>query len=167
MKLLRFWNRLEEIVLGWSLLGLALFAFLQVVLRYVFSSGFDWSEELERYVSVLLTFLGASVGVKHGAHFSVEALVQALPSRAAHFTKSTANLLAAFLFAIVAWYGGVHTFKLHGFGVRSASLGVPMWTAYAPIPLLSVAIALRFCLGSLRHARFGIDGATYPQEHES
>ncbi len=159
MRILRYWNRLEEVVLGWTLLGLALLAFVQVVLRYAFATGLDWGEEFGRYVSVLLTFLGASVGVKHGTHFSVEALVKALPYRASHGVRALASLLTALLFAVVVWYGSIHTAKLQRFGVSSASLRVPMWIPYLPIPLFSATLSVRFFLQSLRHARLAIEGA--------
>ncbi len=153
MNLLRIWNRLEEVVLGWTLLGLALLAFVQVVLRYAFSTGFDWVEEFGRYVGILLTFLGASVGVKHGTHFSVEALVKVLPHRASCAVRAFAALFTAALFAAVMWYGWIHASRLYGFGVTSASLRVPMWIPYAPIPLLSAALAVRFLLQAVQHAR--------------
>ncbi len=158
MTIVKLWNRLEEVALGWTLLGLALLAFLQVVLRYAFDTGLDWAEELGRYVSVLLTFLGASVGVKHGTHFSVEAVVKALPYRASHGVRALAGLLTAVLFAAVVWYGWVHTARLQRFGVTSASLRVPMWIPYAPIPLFSATLALRFLLQALGHARRAVDG---------
>lgn len=158
MTIVKLWNRLEEVALGWTLLGLALLAFLQVVLRYAFDTGLDWAEELGRYVSVLLTFLGASVGVKHGTHFSVEAVVKALPYRASHGVRALASLLTAALFAAVVWYGYVHAARLHGFGVTSASLRIPMWIPYAPIPLFSATLAARFLLQGLQQARRAIDG---------
>lgn len=158
MKLIRWWNQLEEVVLGWSLLGLALLAFLQVVLRYAFSSGFDWTEEFGRYASIFLTFLGASVGVKHGTHFSVEAVVKALPPRAGRAVRALAAVLAGVLFLTVAWYGGVHSWKLHRFGVSSAALRVPMWVPYAAIPLFSFSLGIRFFLEAVREARLALQG---------
>jgi len=158
MKFVRLWNRLEEVVLGWTLLGLALLAFLQVVLRYAFATGLDWGEEFGRYASVFLTFLGASVGVKHGTHFSVEALVKVLPYRTSHWVRALAHLLTALLFAVVVWYASVHTAKLRRFGVSSASLRIPMWIPYAPIPIFSFALAVRFLAQSFRHVRLALDG---------
>ncbi|MEW6487669.1 MAG: TRAP transporter small permease [Thermodesulfobacteriota bacterium] len=159
LRLLRLWNRLEEFVLGWTLLGLALLAFAQVVLRYAFSTGLDWAEELGRYAGIFLTFLGASVGVKHGTHFSVEALVKALPPRFSCAVRALASLLTAALFAVVMWYGWKHTSRLYGFGVTSASLRIPMWIPYAPIPALSAVIAVRFLLQALRDVRGAWSGA--------
>ncbi|MHB8766619.1 MAG: TRAP transporter small permease [Deferrisomatales bacterium] len=156
MKLTTYWNWLEEIVLGWGLLSLALLAFLQVVLRYAFSTGLDWAEELSRYASVLLTFLGASLGVKHGTHFSVEALVKILPPRPSHAVRALASALSAVLFAAVVWYGYLHTARLMGFGVTSASLRMPMWIPYAPIALFSAAIAVRFALDAARQLRLAL-----------
>lgn len=161
VKLIRWWNLLEEVVLGWSLLGLALLAFLQVVLRYAFASGFDWTEEFGRYALIFLTFLGASIGVKHGTHFSVEAVVKVLPPRAGHALRALANVLAGLLFLTVAWYGSVHTWKLHRFGVSSAALRVPMWVPYAAIPLFSFSLGVRFFLEAVKEGRraVGLDAA--------
>ncbi len=155
LSLLRWLNRAEEVLLGWGLLGLALFAFLQVVLRYAFASGFSWAEELGRYACIFLTFLGASVGVRHGTHFSVEILERLLPPAAARFTKAAASLLSAALFALVAWYGWAHAEKLHRFGVTSASLRVPMWVPYAAIPLFSATMAARFLADAVLLLRTG------------
>lgn len=159
MRLLRLWNWVEEIVLGWTLLGLALLAFTQVVLRYAFSTGFDWVEEFGRYAGIFLTFLGASVGVKHGTHFSVEALVKVLPPRTSCAVRALASVFTAGLFVVVMWYGWIHTARLYGFGVTSASLRVPMWIPYAPIPVLSATLALRFLLQAVQHVRGAFGGA--------
>ena len=75
----KYLGRLEEGVLGISLLGLALMAFVEVLGRYLFNHSFTWFEEFSRYFGVFLTFLGASLGVKHGVHFSMDLLVTKTP----------------------------------------------------------------------------------------
>ena len=91
-KILRILNNIEELVLGFTLLGLAIFVFIQVVLRYGFHFAYSWAEELGRYMTIFFTFLGASLGIKYGTHFSVEALVQYLPRRYFHLVKAVVNL---------------------------------------------------------------------------
>ncbi len=154
MGFLRKLGRVEEAVLGWGLLALALFGFLQVVLRYAFSSGFDWAEELGRYLCIAFTFLGASIGVRHGTHFSVELVQKLLPERPARVLHALASLISAALFFLVAYYGWENASKLHRFGVRSASLQLPMWVPYASIPLFSATMGLRFLLDAA--VRLGI-----------
>jgi hypothetical protein len=86
----KFWkllNNIEELFLGYTLLILAFGATYQVTMRYGFGIAYDWFEEWARYLTVLITFVGAGLGVKYGTHFSMEALTQYAPDRFAHLVK--------------------------------------------------------------------------------
>jgi hypothetical protein len=54
--------------------------FTQVVLRYVFNSGFTWALEMTGLFFAVMIFVGISYGVRVGAHIGVDALVKLLPS---------------------------------------------------------------------------------------
>lgn len=152
-RLLQILNRLEEGALALTLLGLAFLSFVEVVLRYAFGHSFTWYEELSRYLGVFITFLGASLGVKHGLHFSMDYLVGRVPPRAGHLMRLASNLLSAGLFLLIAWLTWQHAQKLWRFGVTSPAMGLPMFWAYLPIPLFSLTLGLRF----LRQTwRFGL-----------
>ena len=68
-----------EFVLAALLLGMVIMVFGNVVLRYVFNSGIDVSEELSRIFFVWLTFIGAIVAMHEGSHLGMDALVTKLP----------------------------------------------------------------------------------------
>ena len=67
--------RLLELVMVLLLAGMILMVFGNVVLRYAFNSGIEVSEELSRFFFVWLTFIGAVVVMREGAHMGVDALV--------------------------------------------------------------------------------------------
>ena len=152
-KILRILNNLEELVLGFTLLGLAVFVFVQVVLRYGFHFAYSWAEELGRYLTIFLTFLGTSLGVKYGTHFSMEALVHYLPERARHLVKAAANLICGLFFVLVIFFAWAQIRDLHKFGASTATLHLPMYVPYIPIPLFSITIAMRFFYLSYTHLR--------------
>ena len=60
---------------------------------------------------------------------------------------------------LIAWFGWEQTSLLARYGMTTASLGLPMCVAYAPIPVFSVSIALRFVAHAWKHARiaFGLE----------
>lgn len=68
--------KLLELLLVILLAGMALMVFGNVALRYLFNSGITVSEELSRYFFVWLTFIGAVVTFREGAHLGVETLVR-------------------------------------------------------------------------------------------
>jgi C4-dicarboxylate transporter DctQ subunit len=161
-RVLRILTNLEEWCIGLLLLSLAVFVFIQVVLRYGFHFAFTWAEELGRYLTVLLTFLGASLGIRYGTHFSMEALVQYLPDRYCHLLKAVVNLTCGLFFLLIVYFAALQIEKLHRYGASTATLHMPMYVPYIPIPVCSVTIAARFfCLacrhamGFVRNERFG------------
>ena len=127
--------RWEGLFLGWLLLAMALLAFIQVVMRYLFHSGFSWGEELGRYLCLLLTFLGAALGVERGSHFSMDALNRILPEGAQVWQERLINLLAAAIYAVVAYFGIDQIIRLHRFASHSPAMQLPMTIPYLVIPL--------------------------------
>lgn len=67
-----------EFILAALLFGMVLMVFGNVVLRYVFNSGIDVSEELSRFFFVWLTFIGAIVAMHDGSHLGMDAMVSRL-----------------------------------------------------------------------------------------
>jgi TRAP-type C4-dicarboxylate transport system permease small subunit len=73
--------RALEVTLVALLAGMVVMVFGNVVLRYLFNSGINVSEELSRYFFVWLTFIGAVVVMRENGHLGVDTLVGALGPR--------------------------------------------------------------------------------------
>lgn len=158
---LRTLGYIEELAVGGLLLLLAVGTTIQVFTRYFLGLTFDWFDEGSRYLLVFVTFAGAGMAVKYGAHFSMEAVTQYVPPRMAAALRALANLLSAAVMLVVAWYGWEQTALLARYGMTTASLGMPMWVAYLPIPVFGAAIALRFLFRAWEQARIMV---ARPQE---
>lgn len=151
-------NHLEEGVLSMGLLGLAVMSFIEVVTRYFFNYSFTWLEEFGRYFCVFLTFLGASLGVKYGLHFSMDFIVLRVPPRAGHAMRIASNLICAVLFGTVAVLAWEHSFRMLRFETTSAAMGLPMFWAYLPIAVFSCTMVLRLLHQIYLHARGMMSG---------
>ena len=98
--------KLLEVVLVLCLGAMVLMVLGNVILRYGFNSGITVSEELSRFLFVWLTFLGAIVGMREGAHLGVDTVVRLLPiaGRKACFVASELlMLLCCGLFFVGTW----------------------------------------------------------------
>jgi C4-dicarboxylate transporter DctQ subunit len=144
-------NKVEESLLGMALLGLAIFTFIEAVLRYTISYTFTWFGEFANYSMIFCTYLGAAIGVKYGTHFSMEALTEYCPDRVSHLLKTIAYLISGIVCMLFIYYGIVHIFKMKSFGVKSPAMQLPMFIPYIPIPLFSISMAFRFFVLSHRH----------------
>ena len=154
--LLRILGHIEELTVGGLLLALAVGTTIQVCTRYFLGLTFDWFDEASRYLVIFATFAGAGMAVKYGAHFSMEAATQYAPPRLAAVMRLLANLLSAAVMLVIAWYGLEQTRLLARYGMSTASLGMPMWIAYTPIPVFGATIALRFLHRAWGQARLAL-----------
>lgn len=155
--LLKVLHRLEEWTLTVTLLGLAVIAFVQVFFRYVLGLSFPWFEELGRYIGVFITFLGASLGVRYGMHFAMDLVVTSLPARLGATVRCLANLLCAGCFVVVVIYAWKLTDRIRGYETTTATMQLPMWWAYSPIPVFSAIIAWRFLIRAGHDFRLILD----------
>ena len=72
-------SKFLSIVIALFLAVMVVLVFGNVVMRYGFNSGITVSEELSRWLFVWLTFLGAIVALKDGAHLGSDTLVSRMP----------------------------------------------------------------------------------------
>lgn len=103
-------DRLQRVTeyICYGLVGaMVIVVFAQVVCRFVLRASLPWSEEMSRYMMVWISMLGASIGLRQGAHIGVEAMVLLLPVP----LKKCATLLGhavAVLFSVwLVYYGWV------------------------------------------------------------
>jgi TRAP-type C4-dicarboxylate transport system permease small subunit len=116
---------------------------LQVFCRFVLGNPLSWSEELARYAFVWVTFLGAAVAYRHGAHIIVETVVVQLPRplQVALAWLVDALMTVALLVLLVQGLGIVKTSS----NVEATMLGIPMSWVYGAVPV-GAAVMLAFQL---------------------
>lgn len=132
MKLL---DHLEEWIVTVMLVLMTFLTFLQVVLRYVFNSGFTWALELTTLFFAVMIFVGIGYGIRVGFHIGVDALVTKLPPRAQHVTGIVVALLCLAYAGIVLYGSFQYVSKMYSVGIEMQDLPIPVWLARSVLPL--------------------------------
>lgn len=131
----RAFHRLEEGLLALLLAAMTLLTFVQVVMRYVFSTGFTWSLEATTYMFGWMVLLGMSYGVKVGSHIGVDVLVKALPERGRHIAGIIASALCI-VYALILLYGSyIYVDTMHTLGVEAEDLPIERWILNLALPI--------------------------------
>ena len=91
-------------VVAWLTLGCVLTCFLVVVLRYGFSIGFPWMQELYVWQHAVVFMVGAGYTFLHGGHVNIDIAYSRFRPR----TKAWVDILGTVLFllpwmAVLAW----------------------------------------------------------------
>lgn len=151
--------RLERIVdaagrLGaWCLFALVLVMAGNVLLRYGFSLGSVWAQELEWHLFVPICLLGMSFALLHGEHVRVDILYARFGER----TKALIDLVSAVAFTVLAglivWLSLRYVGQSYAQAEGSANPGgIPYrWALKAVLPLGFALLLLQMLAESLRH----------------
>jgi TRAP-type mannitol/chloroaromatic compound transport system permease small subunit len=86
---------------SWLALALALVMAANVLLRYGFSLGWIWTQELEWHILVPICLFGMSYALLHGEHVRVDVLFQSFSPRTKHAVDVAAAVLGMALSALV------------------------------------------------------------------
>jgi TRAP-type transport system small permease protein len=102
-RLIAFFFKGLEGLLVLLLVSMVIMVFGNVVLRYLFDTGIDVSEELSRYFFVWLTFIGAVVVGRENAHLGVETLVSRLGDNGRKLCMILSDLFIIGCCAVFFW----------------------------------------------------------------
>lgn len=142
--IVRWLEKLEEHFLSVMLAGMTLITFGQVVARYVFNYSFTWAMELTGVLFAWLIFIGASYGVRVGAHIGIDILVRALGPRLARWVGATAAALCVLYGVILTVGGWQYLSKIYSVGIYMQDMPIPQWVPRVVLPFGFALLTLRF-----------------------
>lgn len=113
-----------------------LLAFINVVMRYVFNTGWAWAGELTNYLFIWSAFFAAAYGFRKGIHISVTILIERFPAPIAKAYMILSSIITTSFLIFIVVYSIDYLYLLYDLNFMSVDLGVPQW-----IPMLVLPIA--------------------------
>ena len=138
--------RLISYLIAALLAVMVVLVFGNVVMRYVFNSGFSISEELSRWLFVWLTFLGAVVAVRSNQHLGTDMLVGRLGPAGKKVCMGLSLLLM--LYCLWLLFKGSYDQSVINWDTTSAVMEVSMSWFYASGMVFAV-LSAHILLGDL------------------
>lgn len=132
-----------SVILGWNVLG-----------RYLTGNSLSWADEVARYSMIWLTFLGAGLALREGAHAAITNAQDALPGPWQRALRVLILLVLLGFFAFMVWVGIDYMNRMAV--QRSAALRVPMKWVYAAMPAGFSLMIVHLALMAPRYLRAGL-----------
>lgn len=137
-------DSLEEGLLAFLLAFMTLLTFIQVVLRYVFNTGWVWSLEATTYAFAALVFIGMSYAVRVNAHIAVDLLTRKLAPGVRYVVCLTA-IGACLVYTVLMMYGSfVFVDRLQTLGNFARDVPAPKWILTLTMPIGFLLLGFRF-----------------------
>jgi len=89
-------GQIEMVIAAAILIGIVVMIIAQVLLNAGLGNPITWEQEAGAYALVWLTFIGASIGLKHKRHVTIVSFVGKLPTRIRYAIRAT-------VFATILW----------------------------------------------------------------
>lgn len=134
------WTDIPGLIAFW---GLAVIVFLQFFTRYVLNDSLAWTEEIARYVLILVAFSGAIMVTRKGSHIFLEFFYRFLPPIVGKYLSIFVELGNVAFWGYLAFLGIELSTKTR---TKMASIPIPKslvyWTATICLAVMAIYAAI-------------------------
>ena len=138
-------TRFIEVVLALAFILAVVLNFTNVMGRYLFGFALLGSDEVQVFVMVAMTFLGAAVVTRRNEHLRMDVLVQFMPQRIRLLLRILEQILLIVLAGFVLSQSFFYAGQMLRIGRTSDMAGVPMWIPHGFVALGFALILLVGC----------------------
>jgi C4-dicarboxylate transporter DctQ subunit len=138
-------NLFSAFVAGLVLLFITLSIFVDVVLRYFFSSPTIWVTEVSTYLFLYLIFLGTAYALQQGTHIRVTFLLDHLNQKLKRIINVFTSLFSMIFTAVLLWQSSLMTWSAFSQHWTSPTmLNAPMAYVYVAMVIGSIMLLVTF-----------------------
>ena len=130
------WVDVPGIIAFW---GLAIIVFLQFFTRYVLNDSLAWTEEIARYVLILVAFTGAVTVTRKGSHIFLEFFYRYIPAIGGKWLSVAMEAICLVFYGYLAWIGVELALKTK---TKMASAEIPKSLVYWAVTACLAVMAI-------------------------
>lgn len=153
------WEDWLTLIVFWLL---AFTVFYQFFTRYVLDDSAAWTEEIARYLLIVVTFVGASMAVRRNNHIHVEFLYRYLPAPVGRVLSTLVDLIRLAFLGYATWLAIDLVPRMNNLGMTVVDL--PMSYVYGFVAAGFAMMTYRAAEVTLRHWRRGWSSLERPGE---
>lgn len=145
--------KVETFILAYGILLMFLNTIGNVIGRYLFGQSLYFSEELNQFLIVLVTFVGLGYATRRGRHIRMSAFYDQLSDRG---RKVLMIIIAAVTGAVMFWLSWIsyeYVASVATSGKVTPALRVPLYLTYLWVPFGFFLTGIQYALTVLRNLR--------------
>ncbi|WP_281645996.1 TRAP transporter small permease [Parendozoicomonas sp. Alg238-R29] len=150
-------GRIEASILSLAIIAMATNSIANVFGRYVFNQSLYFSDELNQFLIVVITFMGLGYITRKGKHIRMSAFYDMWPAKVQKVSMIVIALLTAVVMFVLAWYAFEYVQKLERRGRVTPALQVPLYLTYIWVSLGFFIAGIQYLLTAIRNTDLSDD----------
>lgn len=138
--------KLEEYILSYSIIIIAVMVVGNVLSRSIFGSSWSFANEVSQMAVIIATFIGISYAARKGRHISMSAFFDLAPSPIRKGLAIFIPAVTAVILFILAYYSYGYFLSVHGTGRVTTSMQMPVY-------MMAIFLPIGFTLGGIQFLR--------------
>ena len=137
LKLNNFISLLEQFILAYGVISLALITIGNVISRKLFNHSWSFAEELSQFILVIITFMGISYAARRGRHIRMTAFYEMVGEKAKRILMIVISLTTMIILFYLSYHALLFVLKVKGYGRVTPALRLPFYwmILWAPLGL--------------------------------
>ncbi|MCM8536417.1 MAG: TRAP transporter small permease [Lentisphaeraceae bacterium] len=138
-------KKIEKKLIVFLFITLITLCFLQIIFRFALNLSLSWTEELSRYVFILLVYLSACAAVLEDAHVRVEIIDGFVKGVSKKYLDTFVDLSFILFIGFIGYYGFEISLDAFDVNLHSPAIQVSMGIVYLIIPISFLLTCIRLC----------------------
>jgi len=153
------WEDWIAVVVFW-LLGFVVF--YQFFTRYALDDSAAWTEEIARYLLIVVTFVGGAMATRRNTHIHLEFLFRFLPTKVGRVLSTLVDLVRVGFLAYATYLSALLVPRMHFMNMTVVDF--PMSYVYGLVTFGFAMMAYRALILAIQHWRQGYSTLERPEE---
>ena len=143
--------RIEAIILAYGVILMAFNSIANVVGRFVFAQSLYFSEELNQFLIVLITFVGLGYASRKGRHIRMSAIYDQLGDKGKKALMILIAAVTAAVMFVLAYYSYEYVARVAKLGKVTPALQVPLYLTYVWVPVGFAITGIQYVLTVIKN----------------
>jgi TRAP-type C4-dicarboxylate transport system permease small subunit len=139
----------EKAIIVFSILLMMVNSTANAIGRYAFGQSLFFSEELNQFLIVGVTFVGFAYAVRRGRNIRMTAVYDALSDRTKKVLLTLISLITGLLLIFLTWKSVLYVQEVREINRLSPALQFPVYIIYAVIPVGLAMASLQYLIAFL------------------
>lgn len=144
-------KKIEEFIVGYGTIALAVLIIANVIGRNVFGYSLYFVDEINTFLIIFITFVGASYAARNARHIRMSAISDMAPKK---YEKAMVYIMTLGTFIFMGWTTIISTryiLDLMASGRQSSLLQVPLWRIWIIVPIGLALTTLHYLMAFIKN----------------